>query len=299
VSSSREASRTAVLVCQGRAVANGRIAVGRFEDPYAESLLRPAERAAVERAGAEVPPSGWSDRIEYETLRANAEVMAVRTVAIDDAIRERPNPQLVVLGAGLDDRAWRMPELASVDVYEVDQPASQQDKRERAVSLHSVARSLGFVAVDFGRDDLAAALALAGHRAELPTTWIWEGVVPYLSPPEVEGTVAVIAERSAEGSRLIVNYQAPSVSAWLGRVAARGLAVVARRPDPMRHEPRRSAWTPADMSSLLARHEFAVVRDDDLLTWASQLDTPVGHPRSLGNGRVAVADRRPLPSRTQ
>jgi methyltransferase (TIGR00027 family) len=297
VSSRVEASRTAVLVCQGRAVADGRLAVGRFEDPLAALLLRPAERAAVECARAPVPPKGWSDRIEYETLRANAEVMAARTVAIDDAVRERLNPQLVVLGAGLDDRAWRLPELAPVTVYEVDQPASQQDKRERAASLESLARSIRFVPVDFARDALGPALGTAGHRPELPTTWIWEGVVPYLSRADVEATVTVVAERSAEGSRLGVNYQAPSVSAWLGRLAARGLAIVGRRPDPMRHEPRRSAWTASGMSSLLASHGFTVIRDDDLLTVASQLGTPVRHRRSLGNGRVAVADREPLASR--
>ena len=36
----RKASRTAVQVCQGRAVAHGRLAVGRFDDPTALALLR-------------------------------------------------------------------------------------------------------------------------------------------------------------------------------------------------------------------------------------------------------------------
>jgi hypothetical protein len=115
-----EASRTAVLVCQGRAVAHERLAVGRFEDPTAMALLRGAERAAVERARADGAPNGWADRMDVEMLHANAEVMVPRTVAIDDAVRQRPNPQLVILGAGLDGRAWRMPELADVDVFEVD-----------------------------------------------------------------------------------------------------------------------------------------------------------------------------------
>ncbi|HEV8526766.1 MAG TPA: SAM-dependent methyltransferase, partial [Actinomycetes bacterium] len=42
------ASRTAVLVCQGRAAADGLIAPGRFADPTAMPLLRPDERAAVQ-----------------------------------------------------------------------------------------------------------------------------------------------------------------------------------------------------------------------------------------------------------
>lgn len=44
----RSASRTAVLVCQARAVAHGRLAPGRFDDPVALPLLRPDERAPVE-----------------------------------------------------------------------------------------------------------------------------------------------------------------------------------------------------------------------------------------------------------
>jgi methyltransferase (TIGR00027 family) len=290
VASRLEASRTAVLVCQGRAVADGRLAVGRFEDATAALLLTPQERVAVERARAGVPPRGWADRIEFETLNANAAVMVPRTVAIDDALRERSNPQLVVLGAGLDDRGWRMRELGNADVFEVDHPASQQDKRERSSGLRPAARSLHFVPVDFGRDPLGAALAAGGHQQGVATTWIWEGVVPYLSRVEVEATVRVIAERSATGSRVIVNYQVPSVSAWLGRAVARGLAVLSHRPDPLRHERRRSAWSPSALHALLSAHGLQVRRDDDLLTLAHRLGLTVRRPASLRNGRIAVAD---------
>jgi O-methyltransferase involved in polyketide biosynthesis len=110
------ASRTAVLVCQGRAAAHGRIAEGRFADPVAMALLRDSERVVVRRVRDGVPPEGWADRVEFEMVRASAEVIVPRTVAIDDAVRARLAPQLVIMGAGLDDRAWRMPELAGDDV---------------------------------------------------------------------------------------------------------------------------------------------------------------------------------------
>ena len=121
------ASATAVLVAQGRAVADGRLAVGRFADPTARWLLRDDELVDVDVARGEAPPRGWSARIGYEMLRANAEVMAPRTVAIDDAVRAAASPQVVILGAGLDGRAWRMAELGGADVFEVDHPASQRD----------------------------------------------------------------------------------------------------------------------------------------------------------------------------
>lgn len=286
-----EASRTAILVCQGRAVAQGRLAVGRFEDPTAMRLLREDERGPVLLARSGVAPNAWRDRIEFEMLHANAEVMVPRTVAIDDAVSEWPAAQVVILGAGLDGRAWRMPGLATVDVFEVDHPASQRDKRDRVGELSPLARSLRFVPVDFTGDDLDEALASAGHEASTATTWICEGVVPYLTPAEVEATARVVGGRSAPGSRLVVNYQAPALSARIGRRLAGLLATLALRADPLAHEPQRSAWTPAAMRDLLAGQGFAVARDDDLLSIAEGLRTPVRNRRSLRVGHIAVADR--------
>jgi methyltransferase (TIGR00027 family) len=283
------ASRTAVLVCQGRAAAHQRIAPNRFSDPTAMTMLREDERVPVEQVRAGTPPRGWARRVEFEMVRACAEVIVPRTVAIDEAVRVRLTPQLVILGAGLDARAWRMTELAGVDVFEVDQPASQQDKRARIGDLQPLARSLRYVPVDFTRDRLDVAFAAAGHQQSVPTTWVWEGVVPYLSRPDVTATVAVLAEQSAPGSRLVVNYQTPAPSAVIGRLAARTMTALARRPSPWRNEPRRSSWTPNAMRALLTSHGFTAEGDDDLLTLAEQLPMPVRRRRSLRNGRVATA----------
>jgi methyltransferase (TIGR00027 family) len=285
------ASRTAVLVCQGRAAAHGRIAPGRFADPTATALLRDDERVAVQRVREGVPPRGWSERVEFEMVRASSEVIVPRTVAIDEAVRARLAPQLVIMGAGLDGRAWRMPELADVGVFEVDHPASQLDKRERVGALRPLAVALRFVPVDLTRDRLDVALASAGHRDTVATTWIWEGVVPYLGRAEVAATVNAVAGRSAEGSRLVVNYQSPALSAAVGRLAARAMTALARRPSPWATEPRRSSWTHTAMRELLGAHGFRVRGDDDLVTLAEGLNLSVRQRRSLRTGRVAVADR--------
>jgi methyltransferase (TIGR00027 family) len=218
------ASSTAVLVCQGRAAGHGRIAEGRFVDPVAMTLLRDDERVAVQWVREGVPPKSWGERVEFELVRASAEVIVPRTVAIDDAVRAHPTPQLVIIGAGLDDRAWRMPELTDVEVFEVDHPASQRDKRSPVGDIQAVAKSLRFVPVDFTRDRLDTSLASAGHRPEEATTWIWEGVVPYVGRSDVSTTVQAVGGRSAAGSRVIVNYQSPALSAALGRLAARAMS---------------------------------------------------------------------------
>ncbi|MET8468448.1 class I SAM-dependent methyltransferase [Streptomyces sp. NPDC006422] len=282
----RTASRTAVLVCQGRAAADGRAGTERFADPVAVRLLRDEERVPVDEVRAGTPPKDWRARMTYEGVRACAEVVVVRTVAIDEALCARATGQLVVLGAGLDTRAWRLAGLERTDVWEVDHPASQRDKRERLdADLPTVARSVRFTPVDFAVDDLGAALDAAGHNQDAPTTWLWEGVVPYLTRAEVATTLAALAARTAPGSSLVLNYQAPSAKATAGRLLTRllGNSVTAG-------EPWRSLWKPHRMAALLADHGFRVTSDNHLLAAAEALGTPTRGRSSLRSGRVAVAE---------
>jgi methyltransferase (TIGR00027 family) len=159
----------------------------------------------------------------------------------------------------------------------------EEDVRATALPEERAPR---YVPVDFGHDKLSDALEAAGHDATIPTTWVWEGVVPYLTPDEVEATVAEVATCSAPHSRLIVNYQAPSVT---GAVARRILGPVFKH-NPWAAEPWRSAWSAEDMAGLLGRHGFGVRSDNDLLTTAVALDMPVGVRSSQRNGRLAVAE---------
>ncbi len=287
----RSASRTAVLVCQGRAIADGRIDAGRFDDPTAILLLTDEEQEQVEVARSGIVPQGFGERLDFERLRAVAEVMVPRTLAIDEAVTAKIGSQLVVLGAGLDGRAWRLKELADVDVFEVDHPASQAQKKSRLDRLELTAKSIRFVPVDFSRDSLPDALASAGHDRTSPTTWIWEGVIPYLTRDEVQSSVRAVAGLSAAGSRLVVNYQSRSLSASLGRRVMNSVARLAGSDNPMANEPWRSTWTPDGIKELLGRHGFRVVNDEDLATVAQRMSLTVSARHSTANGRVATADR--------
>lgn len=282
------ASRTAVLLCQGRAAADGLVAPGRFADPVAATLLRADELVPVRLVRAGVVPAEWAARVDCETVRAAAEVLVPRTVAVDDAVRGRPAAQVVVLGAGLDARPWRLAELAGAAVFEVDHPASQQDKRARVGDRPPRCGSLAYVPVDLARDDLAPALAAAGHRPEQPTTWVWEGVLAYLRPIDVATTAAAVGALSAPGSRLVVSYQTPGMSPVAGRLVARGRAALARRPGPG-EEPHRSSWTPAALRGLLAGNGYTVTADEDLLTVAERLGAPVRRRSWLRTFHVATA----------
>src|SRR6188472_410833 len=105
------ASKTAELVCMGRAVAHGKTPVPRFDDPTARTLLPDNVRKRVDRVREAGPPKGLRARFGRSYLEGQSNMMALRTVAIDDSIREAALPQIVILGAGLDGRAFRMSEL--------------------------------------------------------------------------------------------------------------------------------------------------------------------------------------------
>jgi methyltransferase (TIGR00027 family) len=274
-------SRTAEIVCSGRAVAHGRTAVHAFSDPTALSLLPPDERNRVERLRAGTPPSSMRERIGRRMLELRGRLMVARTVAIDDAIRDAAAPQVVILGAGLDGRAWRMPELGDATVFEVDHPDSQRVKRERAATLTPAARTIHFVPVDFTRDRLDDALAAAGHDPAKPTTWIWEGVVMYLSRAEIEATLDVIARRSCARSRLVILYLTPTR-------LVRALGFLGRLTD----EPLRALLSPDEMRALVARFGFVVTTDEALPAVAQRLGDDVRGVRwAVDNQRVVVADR--------
>jgi methyltransferase (TIGR00027 family) len=253
-------SQTAVMVAAGRAAAHGRTSVTAFSDPTALSLLPADARQRVERYREGVPPRGFRERMQRAFLEGRSTMMVPRTVAIDQALRGAASPQLVILGAGLDGRAWRMPELADVAVFEVDHPDSQRRKRERAASLEPATRALHFVPVDFTRDRLGDALAAAGHDTSQPTTWLWEGVVMYLERADIEATLDVVKARSAPGSKLVILYIAPSL---VRKAVGLALRLVG--------EPFRSVFSAEQMRHLLSDFGFSVLQDDDLSIIARRL----------------------------
>lgn len=211
-------SSTAAIVCAARAEIAARPTIRDFEEPFAERLL-PPWYSLESGSGAQRGVARAFRRVS----RGGAHIIALRMVAIDEGIRTAGDfAQFVILGAGLDARAWRMPELRELPVYEVDHPATQAYKRRRAQDFGELANH-HYVSVDFERESLEDKLAEAGHDPDVPTVWVWEGVTMYLNLPAIEGTLGVLERRSAPGSRLLVTYMPPSALRFLVGV---GTAIV-------------------------------------------------------------------------
>ena len=263
-------STTATLVAFNRAAAHGRTLIRGFSDPIAEKLLpRPYALflgEARRRSGRIHAPRTLTDRVSSSLVAHLSDSIPLRTVAIDAALREAAAPQLVVLGAGLDGRAWRMEELAGATVFEVDHPATQRYKRERVASLKPCAGDVRFVSVDFEKESLVEKLEQAGHRSDKPTFWLWEGVVMYLQMEAIRGTLRGIAARSAPGSRVAATYVRPD-RRW------RELPVILQ----LVREPLRTVLTPAEIASEFRAAGWDLLADTGVTDWSARFGgTPPG-----------------------
>ncbi|MGN1373458.1 MAG: class I SAM-dependent methyltransferase [Candidatus Coproplasma sp.] len=116
--------------------------------------------------------------------------------------------QYVILGAGLDTFALREREfLNRFDVFEVDHPATQADKRARIDRAGlTVPDNLHFVPVDFAVDNLAQKLLASGFDPRKKTFFSWLGVSYYLTEEQIADTLKGIADISAEGSTVVFDY---------------------------------------------------------------------------------------------
>ncbi len=203
------ASRTAAYMALFRAVESAHPARSRlFTDPLATLLLPPSLRVVADAArlpvlGRIVPAVldvGWP------RTRSSG---VVRTRLIDELVEEAIGDeakQLVLLGAGFDSRAYRLPGARTIEVFEVDHPSTQRAKRARLQSLGTPLDHVRFVAVDFEHDDVARRLADSGFDRSTRSVVIWEGVVSYLTAPAVDANFEFLSDICSFGSSLVFTY---------------------------------------------------------------------------------------------
>lgn len=113
--------------------------------------------------------------------------------------------QFVILGAGFDTRAFRLPKDARVRSFEVDAPKTQAVKRQMLEKAGIDSAGVTFVAADFEKEDWLSRLVHAGFDADKPVLFLWEGVIMYLDREAVEDTLHKIAS-IAKGSVVAFDY---------------------------------------------------------------------------------------------
>lgn len=134
--------------------------------------------------------------------------MLCRKRYIDEKLTDSVNRinAVVNLGAGFDTRAYRLPVLSDMPVWEVDQPENIQAKQVRLFKLFgNVPSHVRLVPIDFDREDLGSVLASHGYSADRRTFFIWEAVTQYLTENGIRATFNFLA-KAERGSLLVFTY---------------------------------------------------------------------------------------------
>jgi methyltransferase (TIGR00027 family) len=196
-----QASTTAQGIAFVRALESSKPAGERIcYDPLARRLISPAfyllGRLFISRAERKGP--------------GVIGFLAARCRYIDDYLQtclEAGLDQLVILGAGLDSRAYRFEQLKGrVKVFEVDHPATQQVKLGKIEKIFGkLPGHVTYVPIDFNVETLQK-LFDYGYSPQVRTLFIWEGVVYYLTAEAVDQTMGFVLKNSGSGSSIIFDY---------------------------------------------------------------------------------------------
>jgi methyltransferase (TIGR00027 family) len=137
-----------------------------------------------------------------------------RTRFIDDAVQAALSQriaQAVILGAGLDTRPYRLAGMERVNVFEVDLPSVQEDKKKKLQKhFDRLPEHVTFLPIDFETQSLEAVFTGTAFDPSRPAVFVWEGVTQYLSEEAVRRTLAFVGT-SAPGSILVFTYVLKSI----------------------------------------------------------------------------------------
>lgn len=197
-------SETAMFAALRRTIANKEFANEKFGPDYLAEFFLPAH---------------FRFFLKFEKIRANTrekldgvlpgltEYMIARTAHFDklfvDAL-ENKTPQIVLLGAGYDTRAYRFANLnRSTKIFELDIAPTQNRKKKCLKKARvTVPSQVNFVPIDFNKESLADVLERAGYDHRDKTLFIWEGVSYYLETESVQATLEFVRQTSHAENRL-------------------------------------------------------------------------------------------------
>ena len=162
-----------------------------FDDQFAERLAGEDGRRLLAKAVS-------------ATGRASDGQIVIRTRFWDEALL-RANAEgvshVVILAAGMDARAYRLPWRAGTTIYEVDQPGVMATKEQRLAGERPLCRRVA-VGADLA-DDWPTVLRSSGFASSERAAWLVEGLLQYLDAAAVDTLFARIDSVSVAGSVLL------------------------------------------------------------------------------------------------
>jgi len=215
--------QTALMVAAARAIETHR-PDALAADAYAEHFVRAAKASAA----WPVRPAEVSDGDANPLWGRLGRYFGLRTRVLDDFLIRSAHAgarQVVLLGAGLDTRAFRLDWPPGRVVYEIDRDGVLAFKHRVLDGLAAVpAATRRPIAADL-REDWARSLLNTGFDPAVPTAWLAEGLLLYLPSAAERRLIDTVDRLSAEGSTLAFEIklwaESPQVRASPVYVAAR------------------------------------------------------------------------------
>jgi methyltransferase (TIGR00027 family) len=181
-------------------------------DPYAEVFCRAVGGNVADVLDGKIPDHelktpDWGEHfVNFQGARTKYFDTYFKSAA-DDGVR-----QVVILAAGLDSRAYRLPWLDQTTIFELDRPQVLDFKREvlaeQGAKPNAERRE---VAIDL-REDWPQALRDSGFDSTKPSAWIVEGLLIYLPADAEEQLFSGINALASPGSHVAVEDGAPMSS---------------------------------------------------------------------------------------
>ncbi|MEU3624884.1 class I SAM-dependent methyltransferase [Amycolatopsis coloradensis] len=196
----RGVGRTALMVAAARAIETHR-PDSLARDDYAEHFVRAASSCGNwplrpdQVAGGDADPL-WGRLGRY---------FGLRTRVLDDFVIRSARAggrQVVLLGAGLDSRAFRLDWPPGCVVFELDREPVLDFKQEVLHKLGAEPKTRRVPIAGDVRDEWATSLITAGFDPAIRSIWLAEGLMLYLPSTAEQQIVRTVDELSVSGSAM-------------------------------------------------------------------------------------------------
>jgi methyltransferase (TIGR00027 family) len=191
---------TALLVAAARAIETHRHD-SLAQDPYAEHFVRAAPACADWPVRLQQVPDGDDNPLWGRFAR----YFGLRTRVLDDFLLRSVRGgarQVVLLGAGLDTRAFRLDWSSDCVVFEIDREGVLAFKHQVLTHLPATPRARRVPVPADLRDDWITALTTAGFDPAAPSVWLAEGLLFYLPSPAETRLIDLVDRLATAGSAL-------------------------------------------------------------------------------------------------
>lgn len=284
------ASKTAQYMALFRAIESARPVNKRlFYDPFANLFLDKGLKIAAKLSAYPVLGPIIKNYIWRKGPGSLSSGIS-RTKYIDDLLETAIHAgvdQVIILGAGYDTRALRLPFLKKTKVIEIDHPNTSKYKIALLKSARAMNANVSYHQIDFDVQKLEDVIGTTGLDINSPAAVIWEGVTNYLTSAAIDATFTFLS-RLAAGSYVIFTY--------IDRLVLESPRSYAGAETVMKHlnelqENWRFGFAPSELRQYLAKFRYTLIEDNGADSYRKKY-MPGFSEEGYGFYRVAFARRQ-------